>query len=83
MKTFKRVWLKLSGGPVLVRIGAQMVVDGPVTWGASQVFDPAAQMYVDIEPITGRAMAIEISSIASEDWKLFGYKPELNVGGYF
>jgi hypothetical protein len=83
MKTFKRVWLKLKGGPVLVRVGAQMVVDGPVTWRAPEVFDPSTQMYVDIEPITGRAMAIEISSTASAEWKLFGYRPELNIGGYF
>lgn len=83
MKTVKRVWIKLVGGPVSVRIGSQMLVDGPVTWGMAQTFDPLTQMYVDIPPITGRAIAIEISSSAAVDWKLTGYRPELNVGGYF
>ena len=83
MKTFKRVWIKLSGGPVQVRIGASMLVDGPITWGTAQNFNPLTQTYVDIEPITGRAMAIEISSTADVDWKLHGYKPEMNIGGYF
>lgn len=82
-KTFKRVWIKLTGGPVIVRIGVQQLVDGPITWGASQTFDPSLQVYVDIAPISGRAMAIEISSAESVDWKLLGYKPEMNVGGYF
>lgn len=83
LKTFKRVWLKIEGAPVTVRIGAQMLVDGPVTWRSPQIFDPATQVYVDIEPITGRAMAIEIASTAAGDWKLMGYKPELNIGGNF
>lgn len=83
MKTFKRVWLKMSGSAVQVRIGAQMLVDGPITWSTSQTFNPATDSYIDIVPLTGRAMAIEISSAVSEDWKLYGYKPELNIGGHF
>jgi hypothetical protein len=82
VKTFKRVWLKISGGPVTVRIGSQMLVDGTVTWQAPVVFNPGTDLYVDTV-LTGRAMAIEISATDSVAWTLMGYKVELNVGGNF
>lgn len=82
IKTITRVWLKIEGGPVQVRIGVQQTVAGSITWQATSTFNPATDLYVDTI-LTGRCLAIEISSTASVDWTLMGYRLELNLGGNF
>lgn len=82
-KLFSRAWLKLIGGPVSVRFGAQELVDGPVTWTTAKTFNPATDMFIDIGPISGRAMAIEISSTDAVSWRLDGYKIEYSKLGEF
>ena len=59
-KQLNRVWLKMSGGPVNVRIGSQELVDGVVTWSTAQVFDPVTDLFVD-EVASGLAVALEIT----------------------
>lgn len=82
-KLYTRVWLKIVGDPVYVRIGAQELVDGPVTWSAAKQFNPATDMFVDPGPLSGRAMAIEISSTDAATWRLDGYKVEYSKLGNF
>lgn len=77
-KVMRRVWLKLAGGPVDVRIGFQALVDGPVTWSAVKSFDPASQKYIDVTG-NGAAVCIEISG--STPWRLLGYKLEGEIAG--
>jgi hypothetical protein len=79
-KLVTRVWLKLVGGPVNVRVGFQETPEGPVTWGAAQSFNPTTQSYVDVVG-SGMAVAIEIQTTDSVEWKLLGYKPEIEVIG--
>lgn len=83
-KMVRRLWPKVIGGPVDIRMGGQIVPDGPVTWGPKKSFDPATQHYLDFE-VTGRAIAIEISTPATTGiaWKFNGYKIELVVQGNF
>lgn len=71
-----RIWPKIQGGPVSVRFGMQELVDGPVTWGQIDTFDPAVSPYCDPEPMSGRAMALEYSG-SGVQWRIDGYK--LNV----
>lgn len=75
-KFIRRVWPKVEGGSVNVRVGFQELVDGSITWSTAQAFDPTTQLYLDFEG-SGRAVAVEFASTASNDWKLNGYKLEV------
>lgn len=77
-KVLRRVWLKLEGGPVNVRIGFQERPDAAVSWSAVKTFDPTTQRYVDVIG-SGVAVAIEIS--ASVFWRLVGYSIEGEISG--
>lgn len=77
-KVLRRVWLKMSGGPVQVRVGFQASVEGPVTWRPAKSFNPATQRYVDFMG-NGAAISIEISG--SAPWRLEGYALEGDVSG--
>jgi hypothetical protein len=79
-KMCHRIWPKMSGGPVSIRLGGQSVPNGPVTWSAAATFDPSTQKYCDLTA-EGAALAIEISGATS--WKLDGYKLDLFVTGKF
>lgn len=79
-KFVNRIWPKMSGGPVNIRLGGQNVPGGPVTWSAPVVFNPATQQYADIVA-EGAAIAIEISGAV--DWQLDGYKLDMVVAGRF
>lgn len=81
-KMFRRLWPKINGGPVRVRIGYQQVVGGSVTWGAYQAFDPATQVTVD-DVGSGRAVAIEFSTQDSVHWKVYGYQIDITTSGRF
>jgi len=81
-KLVTRVYFKIEGGPVLIRLGFQDLVDGPVTWSTEQSFDPATQMWLDFAG-TGKAIAIQFASTASVPWKLLGYKLEMAMVSRF
>lgn len=73
MKLVDRLWPKVQGGPIQVRIGYQEVVDGPVTWGAYQTLDPSVDVFCDPDPpVSGRAIALEFTS--QNDWRIDGYR---------
>lgn len=79
-KLVTRVWPKIKGGPVQIRLGGQDTVNGAVRWSAPQTFDPSTQDYCDIIA-EGAAIAIEFS--AAVDWQLDGYKLEMQTLGRF
>lgn len=79
-KLVTRVWPKLSGGPVSIRLGGQDIPNGPITWSPSKVFDPSSQKYCDLIA-EGAAISIEIS--AATDWQLDGYKLDMVTLGKF
>jgi hypothetical protein len=82
IKMFKRLWIKATGGPIHVRVGAAMLVDGPITWQPQVTFDPETDVYVDLI-VTGRALAVEFETTDSVPWTLESYKVEFNVQGNF
>lgn len=81
MKMYDTIWPKLKSGVVSIRIGSQQLVDGPVTWNQAVVYDPTTDIKVDAGPISGRALAIEISGASS--WHLDGYKAAIQDIGMF
>lgn len=77
MKLFQRLWPKLQGSPVSVRIGVQQTVKGAVTWSDVTTFDPATDVTADILPMQGRAISLEIKWAAGTSGRIDGYKLEL------
>jgi hypothetical protein len=79
-KMCHRIWPKMSGSAVQIRLGGQ---DTPVSsprWSAPVTFNPNTQLYCDITA-EGSALAIEISG--QMPWKLDGYKLDLVTNGRF
>lgn len=81
-KMVERLWPKMQGGPVRIRIGFQQVVDGSITWGDYVNFDPATGVTADLIG-SGRSVAVEFSTIDGVDWRVDGYKMELTTDGMF
>lgn len=79
-KLVTRIWPKMSGGPVSIRLGGQDVPNGSVRWSDAVTFNPATQKYCDIV-VEGAAICIEISGAV--DWQLDGYKLDMVVEGRF
>ena len=80
-KMWDTIWPKITGAPVLVRIGKQDLVDGPVTWNQALTYTPAVDIKVDTGPISGRALAIEFSSTGS--FRISGYRTDVTDIGNF
>jgi hypothetical protein len=76
-----RLWPKVQGGPINIRLGAQETVNGGVGWGPALEFNPATQVTSDNEPISGRAIAVEFSS--TNGWRVDGYKVDIKKLGQF
>lgn len=80
-KLVRRLWPKISGGAVNVRLGTQELVDGPITWSPVAVHDPSANLYADPGPIGGAAIGVEFSSDVA--FRISGYSLELQTLGRF
>lgn len=81
IKLFTRIWPKIEGGIVEIRVGFSDTVNGVTTWTPAVQFDPSTQVYVDLGPITGRAMGLEISG--EGQWLLTGYTVEVFPAGEY
>jgi hypothetical protein len=79
-KMCHRIWPKMSGSPVQIRLGGQDTPTSAPRWSPYTTFDPNTQKYADITA-EGAALAIEISG--SQGWKLDGYKLDLVTLGRF
>lgn len=79
-KLVTRVWPKMSGGPVTIRLGGQNTPGGPVTWSQAIPFDPSTQQFCDV---TAEGAAISIEFSGATDWQLDGYKLDMVTLGKF
>lgn len=82
MKFVDRMWPKVQGGPVQIRVGSQMTVDGTVTWGPYQTFSPGTDVAVDIA-VSARAVAVEFRMQTTGDWRLDGYRLSITPDGHY
>jgi hypothetical protein len=84
LKMLQRLWPKMSGGPINIRVGAQQTVEGPITWTPAQAFDPTAIRFVDFDPpVSGAAISLEFSTDSAVSWRLEGYKLPIDVLGEY
>lgn len=81
-KLLQRLWPKIQGGPVNIRLASQELVEGPVTWGPVAEFDPAVTRAADNDPISGAALGFEVSG-SSRFWRMDGYKMDITQLGNF
>lgn len=79
-KLVTRIWPKVTGGAVSVRVGSAARPEGAVTWSVAQTFDPSTQLYLDVLT-EGAAIAIEFSG--TTPFKIDGYKIDMNLTGKF
>lgn len=84
-KLVRRIWPKIEGGPVEVRVGAQEAEGGPVEYSVAQTFTPGVDRYIDpVTPVNGRFIAVRFeSSNAGVPWELSGYDLEVEQLGAF
>lgn len=79
-KLVTRMWPKLTGGPIHIRVGGQDTVDDTVVWQAPQFFDPAVQRYIDFT-VNHRLLAFRFESTDDVTWELEGYDLEMVLAG--
>ncbi len=82
MKLFKGVWIRATGGPFQVRLGAQQVLGGAVTWQPPQTFTPGVSEKVDFHG-SGRALAIRIESEGDVHWEIEALDIDVELLGRF
>jgi len=82
MKMYRRVWIKASGAPCMVRLGVQQEIDGAIAWSPAKPFNPKVDQYLDFVK-SGRAIVVEFYSRDSGLWSVHGYKPEVVPLGEF
>lgn len=83
VKLVDRIWPKIQGGPVNIRIGSQDNVNSAVAYGSSFSFNPATSSFADSGPVSGRATGIEFSTSGSTSWRIDGYKYNMIPMGNF
>lgn len=82
-KMVTRVWPKIEGTGVDVRIGFQDTPHSEIVWEGKELFNPVRDpLWVDFAA-SGRLMAISFESKGNGDWRLEGYKLEMNLEGNF
>jgi hypothetical protein len=75
-KLATRIWPRMSGGPVSIRLGAQEEINGTIVWQTAQIFTPGTDNYLDFTA-NGRLLAIRIESNADVSWGIEGYDLEV------
>lgn len=81
-KLCKRVWpkMKFDSAPIDIKIGTQDKIGGPVTWSASQSFNPATQSYLDFSQ-AGLLIAIWMGSTVQGVFEAEGFDMEIEIIG--
>ncbi len=67
-----RLWPKMTGGPVEIRLGAQEKINGTVVWQEAQTFTPGVDNFLDFKA-NGRLLAIIIESSGNVSWSIESY----------
>lgn len=80
-KMIKRIWPKVSGGPIQIRTAYQEDLQAAITWSDAVVFDPASgDQYVDFTT-NGRLLGWRFEEVNGVFWQLEGFEFEMEVLG--
>tara|TARA_R100000656_G_scaffold106979_1_gene79158 strand:- start:105 stop:638 length:534 start_codon:yes stop_codon:yes gene_type:complete len=85
-KLANRIWPRMIGGPVNIRVGVQETPQDSITWSAAAEFTPGTDQFIDPEitsggPPAGRLLAVEFATTGDVSWELEGYDLEVELLG--
>lgn len=80
-KLMQRLWPKIQGAAVEVRVGSSEVVNGSILWSDYVPFDPSVEVTADVPLISGRGLSVEFRS--TQFFRLDGYKVDIAELGEF
>ena len=84
VKCVHRVWPKITGGPVNIRIGVQTDLSAPIEWTDPIQFVPGIDTYVEPEqPVTGKLIGFRIESDGGETFQIDGIDYDFEIVGEF
>jgi len=69
-----------GSGAVMVRVGAQDYVNGPIRWKPAVEFNPATDRKIDVR-VTGELIAYEVYSESDTTWQFGGMDLEWTPAG--
>lgn len=76
-----RLWPRISGAPVQIKLGSHEDIEEPVVWAPAQTFTPGIDKYLDFE-VNGLLLAIHIEAVSTVgEWTLHGYMMNVEVLG--
>jgi hypothetical protein len=76
-KQLNRMWIKATGNAVLiVRVGSQEIIDGPITWSDPQQFNCGTDKYLDWT-IVGKLLAYRFENNDGLPWQIQGIDLEI------
>lgn len=81
-KLVRKMWPRIQGGPVSIRVGVQGAIGEGTAWGPVKTFTPATDRFVDVAQ-SGAAVSVEFSSSGNDDWELNGYDLEIMGAGRY
>ncbi len=81
-KMVTRLYPRMEGGPVDIRLAAQDELGGAARWTSAASFDPTSQKFID-RIIEGAAIGVEYRSQADVAWRLEGHQFLLELTGEF
>lgn len=84
VKMVDAVWPKVVGASIRIRVGFRDAVAGLLVWQDYQTYNPTADSWINAIvneslPGSGRAVAIEFSSLTSDAWRIDGYSMNVEV----
>lgn len=84
-KLLTRLWPRIDGTDgkaVLIRVGSQDRIEGPVSWGPYRTHTIGSSAPVDVL-ISGRLHALEVRSDDNLEWRFHGYEADVKAVGKF
>jgi hypothetical protein len=84
MKCVNRVWPKITGSIVNIRIGVQADLSAPIEWTAPIPFVPGTDTYIEPDsPVTGKLIAFRIECDGDGDFQCDGIDYDFEIVGEF
>lgn len=91
VRTYKfvdSIWPKVEGAALRIRVGYQSGINSSVTWQPYQAFVPDTDRYVnpfsdESLPGSGVLFSVEFSALTGAQWRLDGYKVDVQNRGVF
>lgn len=79
-KICTRIWIKATGAPFQVQVGASESTEASPVYESAQTFTPGVDRYLDWSA-NGKFLAVKFSSTSGGEWQIEGFDLEIEVLG--